>query len=378
MCYGSTYIFAMLVSGTFGMASLIASAHGFARPSTLAHLTLVVFATLLAIAVHETGRWLAGAAQGFRCLRFLVGPIEIAPVDSGWRIRLVPFHHAGVVYQVPTSFTNFRLQKATCLAAGPCVSLVACLFFTTLALRAHTAFPFWFWIVNAQMCLIGVLQLFPVRFGQAESEGLQLWTVFRGGPRVDAIQRDLLADSVNHTPLRPRDWPADLLGRLASTGARYHLYMAYIHALDSGNISGAWAHLSAVLESWLPGDGPQYALEGAYFLAFYRGDEKRARQWLSMESRLQGAALRLRAEAAVEWVAGRTKKALERIEQAELTSRAGSASGYQAFELDCLQAMRAEILSQNAPHSHATEARARQPLASPLSPNPDLLLNPRS
>jgi hypothetical protein len=378
MCYGSTYIFAMLVSGTFGMASLIASAHGFPRLGTMAHLTLVAFATLLAIAIHEAGRWLAGAAQGFRCLRFLVGPIEIAPVDSGWRIRLVPFHHAGVVYQVPSSFANFRLQKATSLAAGPCVSLVACLFFATLALRAHAAFPFWFWMVNAQMCLIGVLQLFPVRFGQAESEGLQLLTILRGGPRVDAIQRDLLADSVNHTPLRPRDWPVDLLGRLASTGARYHLYMAYIHALDSGNISGAWAHLSALLDSWLPGDGPQYALEAAYFLAFFRGDEKRARQWLSLETRLPDDALRLRAEAAVEWVAGRTKKARERIEQAELTLRAGLVSGYQAFELDCLQAMREELLSQNPSHPHTAETQARHPLANPLSPSRDLLLNPRS
>ncbi|HLK66564.1 MAG TPA: hypothetical protein VKU19_24185 [Bryobacteraceae bacterium] len=359
MNYGSTYVFAMLVSSTFGLASLMASAHRFSQPGFKVHVLLVLVGTLLAIPIHEAGHWLAGAAQGFKTLRFLLGPIEVMPVDGGWRIRLVKFRHAGVVYQVPSSFTNFRLQKATCLAAGPGVSLIACLLFTRLALRASTALPFWFWMVNAQMCLVGLLQLFPVRFGEAESDGLQLWKLLQGGPAADLMQRDLLADSVNYTPLRPRDWPVDLIRRLAGAkSARYNRYMAYVHALDCENIPAAWSHLEPLLESSSPADGPQYALEGAYFLAYHRGDLKQARQCLAREHRLPEDALRLRAEAAVEWAAGRAKKASELIEQAELTLRAGHPSGNRDFEMDCLSAMRDDIAARSALRPKVVEIRS--------------------
>ncbi len=357
MNYVSTYIFAMLVYGSFGLAALAATAHGFTVPRFLPHAGLVAFGVLVAIPIHEAGHWLAGAAQGFRCLRFTLGPFEVAPVDGGWRIRMIRFRHAGVVYQVPSSFTQFRLQKATCLAAGPCVSSIACLLFTRLALRSTAAFSFWFWMVNAQMCLIGVLHLFPVRIGGVESDGLQLWKIACGGVAVDSMQRDLLADSVNHTPLRPRDWPADLIRRLEqsalgaeggrSGGARYSLYMAYVHSLDGGNIPAAWSHLEPILESWMPGDGPQYALEAAYFLAFHRADLAEARRWLALETRLPEDSLRLRAEAAVEWAAGRARKALELIEQAELTVRAHAPNGNRAFEMECLNAMRDEMAARS-------------------------------
>ena len=355
MNYVSTYIAVMLVYGSFGVTSLVASAHGFPRPALLEHLALVAFGILVAIPIHEAGHILAGAAQGFRCLRFVMGPLEVAPADSGWRIRLVRFRQTAVVYQVPSSFTHFRLQKATCLAAGPCVSLIACLLFTRIALRSTTPLSFWFWTVNAQMCLLGLLELLPLRFGSVEFDGLQLWKIASGGAPVDAMQRDLLADSVNYTPLRPRDWPADLIRRLqmAAPGddgktpgphqRRYCLYMAYIHSLDAGNIPAAWSHLSQLLESWAPGDGPHYALEAAYFLAFHRRDLEGARQWLAREERLPGDSVRRRAEAAVEWAAGRDQQALHLIERAQVRLLTGRHCGNQEFEMDCLNAMREEM-----------------------------------
>jgi hypothetical protein len=248
MNYVSTYVAVMLLYASFGVAGLVASSQGFARPSLVQHLALVAFGILVAVPIHEAGHRLAGASQGYRCLRFVLGPLELAPVDGRWRIRLIPFRHAGVVYQVPSSFTHFRLKKAICLAAGPGLSLIASLVFSRVALHSTSSFSFWLWMVNAQMCLLGVLELVPLRFGVVESDGLQLWKMARGGAPVDAIARDLLADSVNYTPLRPRDWPADLIERMAGMPAeahqrRYGLYMAYIHCLDAGDLpAGIWSN----------------------------------------------------------------------------------------------------------------------------------------
>jgi hypothetical protein len=342
------------VYGSFGVTSLVASAHGFPRPGLMEHLALVAFGILVAVPIHEAGHRLAGAAQGFRCLRFVLGPLEVAPVDGGWRIRLVRFRQTAVVHQVPSSFTHFRLQKATCLAAGPCVSLIACLLFTRIALRTTTPLSFWFWIVNAQMCLLGLLELLPLRFGRVEFDGLQLWKIASGGAPVDAMQRDLLAESVNYTPLRPRDWPADLIQRLQVSGGaeaetpdphqrRYCLYIAYIHSVDAGNIPAAWSHLSPLLESWAPSDGPQYALEAAWFLAFHRRDLEGARQWLARERRLPGEPVRRRAEAAVEWASGRDQEALQLIERAQVRLLTDRHSGNREFEMDCLNALREEM-----------------------------------
>jgi hypothetical protein len=344
MNYLSTYIAALLVFGSFGVVGLVATAHGFEQPHSLVHVALVVFAILVAAPIHQAGHWLAGAAQGFRCLRFLVGPVELAPGEKGWRVRLVPFRQAGVVHQVPSSFANFRLQKGTCLAAGPCLSLIAGLLFTSLALRAVSATFFWLWIVNAQMCLLGVLDLAPLSFGGVESDGGQLWKILQGGAQVDTMQIDLLADSVNHTALRPRDWPAELMRRVASMPGqphqrRYCLYMAYIHYLDAGDIAVAGPLLSELLESWTPSDGPQYAIEAAYFLALHRQDSGAARNWLAREPRLSGEALRLRAEAAIECAAGNDSAALKLIELAQSRLQDAPAVGHREFEMACLNRM---------------------------------------
>ncbi|HTS30893.1 MAG TPA: hypothetical protein VMH81_33705 [Bryobacteraceae bacterium] len=372
MDYGTTYIFAMLVCGTFGIASLSARAHGFARPGLAEHLVLLLLGTLAAIAIHQAGHWLAGAAQGFRTVRFTMGPTEFAAVEGGWRIRRVRFRHAGMLYQVPSSFQNFRVQKATWLAAGPCVSLIAFLFFTRLALRSTAHLGFWFWIVNAQMCFIGVLQLFPLRLRGVESDGLQLWRILQGGEPADAMERDLLADSVNYTPLRPRDWPSELIRRLeptagdgASAQARYIFYVAYIHSLDSRNTPAAWSHLAPLLSGWTAGDGPQYALEAAYFLAFHRGDIAEARQWLARETRLEGDPVRQRAEAAVEFAEGRHGSALQRIDRALHALRSERPSGNREFEIDCLDAMREEMAARSLVHPSLveTEARESRPIA---------------
>jgi hypothetical protein len=352
MNYVSTYVAVMLLYASFGVAGLVASSQGFARPSLVQHLALVAFGILVAVPIHEAGHRLAGAAQGYRCLRFVLGPLELAPVDGRWRIRLIPFRHAGVVYQVPSSFTHFRLQKAICLAAGPGLSLIASLVFSRVALHSTSSFSFWFWMVNAQMCLLGVLELVPLRFGVVESDGLQLWKMARGGAPVDAIARDLLADSVNYTPLRPRDWPADLIERMAGMPAeahqlRYCLYMAYIHYLDAGDVPAAGRHLEQLLESWTAADGPHYALEAAYFLAFHRQDLDGAQSWLAREARLSGDSLRLRAEAAVEWAAGDEQQALHLIEQAQARLRTDRPSGNREFEMDCLNAIREAVAREN-------------------------------
>jgi hypothetical protein len=191
----------------------------------------------------------------------------------------------------------------------------------------------------------------PMRRGAARSDGYLLWDLIRGGTAVDDLQRNLLVASSHATPLRMRDWPHDLVRRLAEVPAdpqasRYNDYLAYVHFLDRDERQTAGRYLDRLLSDWTCDDPPEYALEAAYFHAFRSDDPIAARHWLDLERRDAEPWVRLRAQAAVERAAGDPERASSLVTEALAMLRAEPACGAHQYEVDRLHALLEDGLEQ--------------------------------
>jgi hypothetical protein len=327
---------------TTSVVDVMAAAQGFERPGLVMRLILLLVAVQLAALAHETGHWLAGAAQGWRCQRFAVGPLQVVCRPEGYRIGLVPIRESNLVTHVPSSLRDFRRQAAICALAGPCGSAIGTLLCLWLALQSKGALLFWPMITTAQWSLLGLFELVPFRSRGKKSDGRRLWEFMRGGAALDELQRDTLAESSNHTPLRPRDWPGDLIRRIvevpsAPAQQRYAFYLAYVHFLDAGDVRAAAPWLEKLIEQPEKTDAAEYALEAAYFFGFHQDDSARAQKWLSLASGPVEPWVKLRASAAAEWATGRHQEAQELARQALAGLNRAPACGAYESEKDLLQ-----------------------------------------
>jgi hypothetical protein len=312
----------------------------FERPPMLGSFEVLALTFPLVTMIHELGHYAAGVATRQCCRRFVIGPVELARGERRWTIRLVRIRHAGLVDLVPSTYAGFRLQRAICAAGGPLASLLAGLFFTILSLHAETATLFWIWSLGAQWAVVGVLNLVPLRFATARSDGSKLWEAIRGGAVVDEIQREILTQSSHATRLRLTDWPHDAVCRLAErTSDRYASYLAYVHSVDRGDVQAASQYLDRLAAGWTASDPPEYALEAAYFSAFYRNDSSAARKWLAVEPRDAEPWVRLRARAALERADGNPEGARLLIEEGLGAVQQAPACGAYQYEIDRLEAL---------------------------------------
>src|ERR1051325_3661718 len=104
------------------------------------------------------------------------------------------------------------------------------------------------------------------------------------------MQGKLFVSSSHLTSLRPRDWPRDVICRLAELRTdlqmqRYRWYLAYIHFLDADEIEAASRHLDALMTDWSSSDAPEWALERAYFYARHQNKPEAAKSYLAIELR---------------------------------------------------------------------------------------------
>lgn len=150
--------------------------------------------------------------------------------------------------------------------------------------------------------------------------------------------------SSHATPLRLRDWPHDLICRLAENSAdpaaqRFNFYLAYVHSLDRGDITYAGRYLDRLTAAWTPSDPPEYALEAAYFHALDGANLASAQHWLALETREVEPWVRLRARAAMERAGNNPAKARVLIHEAFAALRAAPACGARQYEIDRLLAL---------------------------------------
>lgn len=317
---------------------------GFQYPSWQSRLLLIALAFPCAALLHEAGHFLAGIALGQRCLRFAIGPLELTRSGNRWGVHLNFRRFYGLVKLVPSTFAQFRCQRAVVAAGGPFASLIGGVSLLAVADCSRAGVLFWYWTFCAQLSLPGLAELVPFRFGRHRSDGWVLREAIQGGDAFDWVQRDSLVVSSDGTPLRVRDWPTEVIRRLAEAPAdpqdhRYNLYLGYIHFLDRGDSQVAGQYLHRLVEGWTTEDPPEYALEAAYFFALGDHDLAAAGHWLSCASENQAPGVRLRAEAAVEWLSGGPEAARPIVDKALAMLRQAEACGSDQYEIDRLRAL---------------------------------------
>jgi len=329
----SVYVIAAFVALSVACAVL-----GFEQPALPVRYAVLAVSLVLCLAVHECGHRLAGAAQGWTCVRFGFGPFEFSREGKRWQIHRVKWIWGAFVRHLPGTFTGFRYQKAITLLGGPSASLLFALTCALLASKATTDGEFWLFGSLAVCSGLGFLELIPYRFAAGQSDGASLWQLRTIGGS-DTMQREILAETSNLTPLRYRDWPRDVLDRLTKSGEDYDLYLAYLHHLDSGHIDTAAQCLSRLKLDPNDSNAAGYSCEGAWFYAIHRQEAAEARKWLERGVTCPDRGNVSRAKAAVAWVEGDVELARKLAEEALALHDPLSPSGSDAYEIDLLNSL---------------------------------------
>jgi len=347
--------------GVFVVTSLVLSAdcavwvygetRGFEAPSAAVRLAFSVAGLLIALVVHEGGHRIAGAALGWRCVRFGFGPFEFARAAKVWKRERVKILWGAFVMQVPPSFAGYRREKAVTLVGGPMASLV---FGESCALIALTsASP----VVFALFGSLGLwslawmlMGLVPEEQDGAGTDGYRLWQLLRGGQGFDDMVRETMAEASNTTILRLRDWPHEFVVRRAAGDDPYNIYLAYVHTLDAGDAEAASEYMRRLIAQ-LPQEkpNPNFAYEAAYWLAMYDGNVSGARNWMERAGRDAFPWLRLRAEAAVELADGQYERAASLANQALARVPTPASCGADEYEIDRLNELRGNVAARAAP-----------------------------
>jgi hypothetical protein len=320
---------------------------GFVVFGAVAYPILSLLAVLASILIHEIGHIAAAIALGWKFRRIAVGPLQIELVPESWRIRLaVPDRDRsisvlGCVSAAPSSFTRFRLQCAIVTAGGPCLSLMATLAFVCLmfafggpSLRSP-------WAVMIQWSTIGLFSLFP--HWVYGSDGETLWRLCRGGTAAAECQRANLCNVSSLGPLRPRDWPPDLMRSIGEPPGTpvwpFDCYLRYIYSLDIDDVEAAATWLKRLLDQHQATDPPEYLLEAAYFFAAHLHEPEAARDWIAKERRDVAPWVRDRAKAGIALATGLLEEARECNDRALADLRSAVPCGAHEYEIERLRAM---------------------------------------
>jgi hypothetical protein len=344
------FLAAIYLVGGLEFLDHIGAERGFDPLSGVAALFFLAAGVPIYIAAHEGGHRIAGAAMGWRCIRFGFGPFEFFRKDKGWKRERVKMLWGAFVRQVPPSFTHFRGEKATTLLSGPVSSLFFGLLFISIAMASSTSTTFALFGRLGLLSFLGFLELIPYEKNGIGSDGYRLWQVLRGGEAIDDMFRDSVAEASNFTPLRFREWPREPILRLAKQDDPYNIYLAYLHTLDAGDTQAAAGYMRRFI-AYLPGNlGPHFGCEAAYWLAMYGDDAEAARTWMEFAGQDVDAEVRLRATAAVAWAEGQPDRA-ESLANESLAQIETPPSGSAAFEIEQLTHLLASV-------AHARVARS--------------------
>lgn len=143
-------------------------------------------------------------------------------------------------------------------------------------------------------CGLGFWTLLPRRQGTFATDGRQILSLQREGPRADRYAAVMALGGCMRAGIRARDWDPAVVAQAISQADHSYVdlagrHMAYEHALDRGDVPAAREHIRYLVDriGHAPIDfRPVIDVEAAYFEAAYDGDAASARR------RLDGAAKR--------------------------------------------------------------------------------------
>lgn len=290
----------------------------------------LLIADMIAVTGHELGHATVGRALGMRVRAFSVGPFQWAMRGGKWQFQFQPSNllawTGGSTGLVPTQLTDSPTREVWMIAAGPgaslCVGLAALSAMLTAKGRPWASQ----WELLGFVALISlvafVINLVPIRPEADYSDGAQIYQLLTGSPWASVHRAFGAVSSSLVTPLRARDFDAQVLRRAAEVvpgGHRGFLLRMYsfMHYLDCGQIPEALQALAEAEKVYeesasdLPGELLAYFV---YANAFLKPDAARARYWwdlMEAKKARQDCTEYWLARTAILWVENRREEALK-------------------------------------------------------------------
>lgn len=274
-------------------------------------------AVYTAILIHECGHYFAGRAAGFRLLTFRVGALDWRRSGGRWKFRiewsgLIGGGHTGMA---PDSPDRLRERAMELTAGGPAGSLICGL--AACALLLAVAGPSCPPLAGRFLLLLTVIavgdclfNLYPASSGVGYSDGARLWQLAKRGPWAEYMCASYYMTMSMAGPIRPRDWPSQLVTRAADFGrdlpaALGTFALAYTHFEDLGDSQRAAEYLALAESRTEKGTKAErdFAMERAYFNARHLDDPAAGLGWLQ-SAREDDTADYWRTRAAVHAVGG--------------------------------------------------------------------------
>ncbi|MGD0939185.1 MAG: M50 family metallopeptidase [Terracidiphilus sp.] len=345
--------------------------HSHGLPITNGYLSLIqiVPAILIVTTLHEAGHAAVGRALGMKSRAFVVGPFQWRICDGQWRFQFLPvkFFSGGLTSQVPANSEFSRWKETWMIAGGPLASLLAGVVALSLTLTAagKSYERFWeFFGLVATVSLGGfALNLIPGRSGVNYTDGAQIYQLLRGGSWAALHHLMNVADSMQVTTLRPKDFDIHAIQRLCLSFERgrqgFQLrLLASSYFLDSGMISQACDAVAEAerIYNESPWDtSAELCMAFVYRTAFLRHDATAARRWWDrMEAKKPthfGVDYWL-AKSALSWIEGHAGEAREAWEKGNLMAQKLPAAGDYEFDRyrcsllrDCIEKMEPSLAS---------------------------------
>jgi len=254
-------------------------------------LITMIAAYYLVVLVHECGHLCATSAAGFQFREIAVGPFLLARRTSGLRLRFLPglMLAGGHVIGAPGSSDDLRRRFRMMVAGGPAATV---LLFAVLAFSPLTAMTWSLWLWNA---IVAASSWIPFYVSGTATDAKALLLLSSAGREGDWLAAILYIMAVDGQGVAPREWPTDVVAKLASDGASPPAatarYLTMVHALDTGGPERIAAALEDVLAAShkLRADLRRVCFsEAAFYQGAYARNAELARGWLEDARKVKG------------------------------------------------------------------------------------------
>jgi hypothetical protein len=157
------------------------------------------------IAIHEFGHWLAGRLLGFRWMRVVIGPLEIAYTGARPAFLFSGQYTGGRVYLVPTHMRRLKLRLTIVSLAGIIANLmvaaaVATLYWHLPPRDQYGVWPAIFFVLYSLAAAIA--SAIPKRYNNQANDGMHIVQRWRKTWRPGGQEYEQYQSSVKETMRR--------------------------------------------------------------------------------------------------------------------------------------------------------------------------------
>jgi hypothetical protein len=321
-------------------------------------LACAVFGSIL---FHELGHLVLGDIVRFRLVGFGVGPFHFAYMQGRWHAQLRwDRFFGGHTTMLPKTPRSIRERAMIFVSGGPLASaLLGAIGAASLLLIPGPAWPavLGHMVALATGFAVGdvLFNLLPMATQARYSDGARLWQLYSRGPWCDYLCAHYYMGLSHSSPLRPRDWPRDMVVRCAEFAAQLpspasSFTKAYVHFLDSGDCDRALSWLVRACEASPAGSklADALAVDRAFLEAFHRRDANEAQRLFAQASRREESTDYWRALAAVQVAQGNLSSASVTWHKAWELAQKRPATGIYEMDREQLRIVKAWIESRSA------------------------------